>query len=72
VPAPARGEHEDRDGIASVAPVAQQRQAVDLRQSKIQHDRIVALGLGEKVRPLAVARAIDRIPGVPQRVGELP
>ena len=42
--------------MPGLAPAAQQRQAVDLRQAEVEDDRVVPLGLREKVGAFAVAR----------------
>ena len=57
---------------ARLAPAAQQRQPVDLRQPEVEHDGVVPLGLREEIGALAVRRAIDGVSGVAQRGGELP
>ncbi len=51
-------------GIAS--PASRQRrkhgEPVDFRQPEVEHDGVIALGLPEKIRPLAVSRRVDGIP----------
>ena len=67
VPAAPRREHEDGHGQAGGSPAAKQRQAVDPGQPEVQHDGVVAFGAGKKVRALAVAGDIHRVPGCPER-----
>jgi hypothetical protein len=69
VPAAAGGEDEHRHGNPRVAPAAE---PIDLRQPEVEDDRVVLLGLAEKVGALAVGGAVDRIAGVAKRRFELP
>ena len=46
---------------ARFAPAAQDRQAVDLGQTEVEHDRVVAFRLAEEVGLLAVGGAIDGV-----------
>ena len=55
----------------ALAPAAQQRQAVDLRQAEIEHDGVVALGLAEKLGALAVGGAVHGVARLAERRGEL-
>ena len=71
VPAAARRQDEHRQRQAGVAPAAQQREPVDLRQAEIEHDRVVALGLAEEVGALAVAGAVHGVAGVRQGARQL-
>ncbi len=42
-----------------------------LGKPEVEHDRVVPLGLSQKLRPLAVRRAVDRVPRLTQRTLEL-
>ena len=55
VPAAARGQHEHRHGQCRLAPARSSVRPSTLGQAEIEHDRVVALGLPEKVGALAVA-----------------
>ena len=72
VPAAARGEHEHRQPQAGVAPAAQHGQSVDVRQSQIEHDRVVLFGARQKIRLRAVRRRVDRVARLAQRADQLP
>lgn len=67
MPAAPCGEHQYRNGVTGLTPLPDERQAIDLRQPEVEHDGVIALGVGEEVGLLAVARAIDRIAGILQR-----
>ena len=51
--------------------MAEDRQAVDPRQSEIEHDRVVALGVPEEVGAIAVGRDIHRVSGAAERFRQL-
>ena len=70
-PAVARGQDQHRHDAAVASPGLQHRDAVHLRQSDIEHDRVVGLAVAEKVAFLAIEGAIDDVTGVGQRSGEL-
>ena len=70
-PAVARGQHEHRGSLALFAPAVENGQPVDFRQTEIEHDRVVILGLSEKEAFLAVARRVDRITRPFERVLQL-
>jgi hypothetical protein len=70
VPAAARGEHQHRQVESGPAPSAQDRQAVNARQSEVEDDGVVGFGAGQKVRPHAVRRHVHGITGMLQRVGQ--
>ena len=53
LPRAVRTEHRHCD--AGVAPAAEQREAVHLRQPEVEDHGVVALGLPEEIRALAVA-----------------
>jgi hypothetical protein len=72
VPAASRGQHQDRHGDARVPPAPQHREAVHFRQSEIEHDRVVMLRLPQEIGALPVRGTIHGIPGLPERVRELP
>jgi hypothetical protein len=72
VPAPTRGQDQYRDGDPGFPPLAQQRQPVHPRQAQIKDDGIVAFGLDEEIRALAVCRGINRITRTVEGAGELP
>ncbi len=67
MPAAARREHEHRRTVAGAAPTAQERQPIDLGQPEIEHDDVVAFGVGEEVCQLAVAGDIDGVAGFAER-----
>ena len=71
VPAAARGQDQDRHRQAGVAPAAEQREAVDLRQAQIEHHGVVALGVAEEVGALAVGRVVHRVAGLAERRRQL-
>ena len=67
VPAPSRGQDEDRHRDPGFAPSAQQRQAIDHREPEIQEDGVVSFGLHEEVGAIPLRGAIDRVAGAGQR-----
>ena len=71
VPAAARGQNQHRHLDTPVAPPAQQREPVDLRQAEIEEDRVVAFGLCQEIAALTVGRAVHDVAGVLQRRREL-
>src|SRR5204863_4053912 len=71
VPASPRREHEDRQRDAGLAPPPEQRQPIDLREPEIQDGGVVPLRQAEKIRALAVARAVHGISRVRERTREL-
>src|SRR5215471_3413181 len=71
-PAVARGQDEDRHGPAGAAPGLEHRDAVHLRQTNVENDRIVRLALAEKMAFFAVERAIDHVACVDERGRKLP
>ena len=71
VPAAARGQHQHRRGDARFAPVPQHRQAIHLRQTQVEHHRVVSLGSSQKLRLLAVAGHVDGVPGLAQHAAKL-
>jgi len=58
-----------RDGFA---PSPKQRQSIHFREPEVQQHGVVALGVAEKIRALAVGGAIHGVAGVSQRAFELP
>src|SRR5204862_1277851 len=71
-PAVARGQYEDRHGPAGAAPGLEHRDAVHLRQTDVENDRIVGLALAEEMAFFAVERAIDHVACVDERGRKLP
>ena len=67
VPAAARGQDHDRHGETRLAPAPQQRQPVDLRQSEVEDDGVVAFGLAEKIGAFAVRGAVHGVAGRAER-----
>jgi len=65
------GKHEYGNGNAGVAPVPENRQAVDLRQAEIEHHRVVLFRLSKKVGAFAIKCAINSIASVAKRAGQL-
>ena len=70
-PAVARGEHQDRGGLAFLAPAVEHGQPVDLRQAEIEDDRVILLVGAEIEALLAIGGEIHRIARAFQRVAEL-
>ncbi len=70
-PAVARGQDQHRHIVAGTAPAFQNGDPVHHRQAEIEHHGIVALGLAEELRLLAVMGLIDRVAGLGQRGREL-
>ena len=70
-PAVARRKHEHWHGAAAATPGFQDRDAIHFRQTDIKNDRVVRLGLAEKVALLAIESAVDDITRVGQRSGKL-
>src|ERR1051325_2678486 len=70
-PAVARGEDQDRHLATVLAPLLEHAHAIHLGQAEIQNHRIVGFGVAEEVTFLAVARDIDHVAGVDQRLLEL-
>jgi hypothetical protein len=70
VPTAARGQHEHGRRQTAVAPLPQQREAVDLRQAEIEDDGVVPFGAAEHVGALAVGRAVHGISRVAQRASD--
>ena len=72
VPAAPGRQHQHRHRDAGVAPPAQERQAVDLRQAEIENHRVVAFGLPEIFAARTVGSAVHGIPRGAERRGQLP
>jgi hypothetical protein len=72
VPAPSSREHQHGRRQTGVAPAPQQRQAVHPRQPQVEEDRVVGLGVGEEVGPVAASGVVDGIARGHERRGELP
>jgi hypothetical protein len=72
VPAAARRQHQDGKTQPGVAPLPQQRQAVDFGEPEVEHRGVVALGMAQEVGALAVGRAVDGVSGLRQRARQLP
>ena len=60
-PAPARRQDQDGHGPPGRSPPLEHRDPVHARQTEIENDRIVGLGVAQKVSLLAVARAVDGV-----------
>ena len=70
-PAIARGQHQHRKGAAFLAPHAQHRQPINLRQAKVEHHRVIFLGRTQKMAVLAIGGQVNGIAGLFQRGLEL-
>ena len=64
VPAVARGEDQHRHRAPAGAPAPEHAQAVEPRQSEIEHDRVEGFGLAQVLRVGPVAGLVDRVAGV--------
>src|SRR3974390_2460655 len=71
-PAVARGQYEDRHATAGTPPCLQDGNAVHLGQTDIQNNRIIGLGLAEKMPFLAIESAVDHVSRIGERGYELP
>ena len=60
-PAVARGQHQDRHRPPGLAPVAEDRNAVLLRQADVEDDGVIRLRIAEKPALFAIVGAIDNI-----------
>ena len=67
----ARGENEDGRDFALSAPGLEHCDAVHLGQAEVEHDRVIRLGLAEKLAVLAIAGGVDRVARFVQRPREL-
>ena len=63
VPGVARSQDQHRHRAPGGTPFFQHRDAIHLRQTEIQHDRVVRLGIAHEVGIDAVVRHIDHIAG---------
>ena len=72
VPAAARGQHQDGGRNVRRAPRSQQRQAVDVRQAQVEHNRVVRLGAHEEVGAFAVGGGVGGVARSVKRVRQLP
>jgi hypothetical protein len=63
MPLIARGQDDDGHHHAGGAPPPQDIEPGQSRQTEIEDGEIVMLGGSEELAPLAVPRAIDRVPG---------
>jgi NAD(P)H-hydrate repair Nnr-like enzyme with NAD(P)H-hydrate epimerase domain len=66
VPAVARGEDEHRHRAACLAPLPQHREAIEQRQSRVEHHGVVGLGQAQVQRVAAIAGLVDRVAGLGQ------
>ncbi len=67
-PAVARGQDQDRHGLAVLAPFLEHAHAVELGQAEVEDHRVVRLGVAEEMAFLAVGRGVDHIAGIAQRL----
>jgi hypothetical protein len=72
VPTAARGEDENREEEAGVAPAAEERQAVDFRKAEVEDDGIVRFGVGKEVGAFPVGGGIHGVAGRFERCSQLP
>ncbi len=70
-PAVARSQHQHGHRAASATPCLKDGNAIHLRQTDVQNDRIVGFRFAQIVAFLAVESAVDDIAGVRQRGGKL-
>ena len=70
-PAVARSQHEHGHRAAGATPRLEDGNAIHLRQTDVQNDRIVRFRFAQIVAFLAIERAVDDVPGVRQRGGKL-
>ena len=71
VPGAARGQHEDRDEDAAIAPAAQHLEPLQLRQAEVEHDGIILFGAAEELRARPIARGVDHVAGRLQHLRQL-
>ena len=54
--------------MPAVPPAPKQGEPIHFRQSKIEHNRVVLLGMRQKVRPFPVTGVIHGVSGCDQRL----
>jgi hypothetical protein len=65
-PAVARGEDENRHLASGAPPLLQHAHAVDDGKAKVEHHRVIGLGIAEEVPFLAILGGIHRIARIRQ------
>jgi hypothetical protein len=70
-PAVAGSQHEHGHRAAGATPRLKDGNAIHLRETDIQNDRVVRLRFAQIVPFLAIERAVDDVSGVGQRGGKL-
>ena len=71
IPAVAGGEYQHRKFVASPPPFFEHAEAITLGQAKIEHHRVIGLGVAEKVPLFAIGCRINRIASLAQSLDEL-
>jgi hypothetical protein len=71
LPAPARREDDDRNPVASTAPVAEDLQSRAPGQAEVEHHQVVGLDIAEHLGLEAIGGQVDRIAATLQRPLEL-